>query len=147
MKLVDVNILLYAVNTAAAHHRAVLTWWQDAVAGDEPVGLASVVLLGFLRLSTSPIAFPNPLSVQDAIARVDAWLAEANVRLVAEAENYWPILRDLLSESGAAGNLTTDAYLASLAISRGATMVSTDTDFARFPQLQWENPLANHPAG
>lgn len=47
----------------------------------------------------------------------------------------------LLSHLGTAGNLTTDAHLAALAIEYQAEVVSTDADFARFPGLRWFNPL------
>lgn len=141
MKLVDVNVLLYAVNQDSAHHVKVRNYWEAALAGEEPIGLAMIVILGFLRLSTNPRVFPSPLASAEAVARIDVWLSEPNVRTVVEPENHWPALRALLEESGTAGNLTTDAFLASLAITQGATLVSTDSDFARFGQLKWENPL------
>jgi toxin-antitoxin system PIN domain toxin len=100
-----------------------------------------VVVLGFLRLSTNPRVFPRPLSTDTAIAKVDAWLARANVRIVVENADHWDTLRMLLADSGSAGNLTTDAHLAALALSHDAVLVSSDTDFARFDRLRLENPL------
>ena len=38
--------------------------------------------------------------------------------------------------------LTTDAHLAALAMENQANLHTTDADFARFPGLRWENPLA-----
>lgn len=142
MKLVDLNILLYAVNQDAAHHARVLAWWEQAINGDEPVGLPWLVLVGFLRIATSRDIFPRPLDPESAIARVDAWLALDSTRLVREREGHWEILRSLLVQAGTAANLVTDAHLAALAISHGAVLVSCDTDFARFPGLRWENPVA-----
>lgn len=141
MKIVDLNILLYAVNRDADHHETVHAWWEHALRGEEPIALAWVVLLGFLRMSTHPRIFPNPLNPAQAIERVDAWLAHPNTRTIVETEEHWPILKGLLEEAGTAGNLTTDTHLASLAISSGATLASCDADFGRFPQLRWENPL------
>lgn len=140
MKLVDLNILIYAVNRDAAQHIAVRRWWDSAMNGDEPIGLAWSVLLGFLRLATSSRVFIQPLSVPAALDYVDAWIAHPNTRLVQETEDHWRILRRLLDASGTAANLTTDAHLASLAIACGATLVSCDTDFARFVGLRWEKP-------
>jgi toxin-antitoxin system PIN domain toxin len=142
VKLVDLNILLYAINRDSAHHERIRRWWENALGGDEPVGLAWVVLLGFLRLATNPRVFPSPLAPEDALERVYSWLNHANTRVVTETEDQWLILRGLISESGTSGNLTTDAHLASLAIANGATLVSCDTDFARFSHLRWENPAA-----
>jgi toxin-antitoxin system PIN domain toxin len=142
MRIVDLNVLIYAVNQDAAHHARVLAWWQSALAGPEPVGLPWIVILGFLRLSTSARVFPNPLTPQLAMERVDAWLSHDNVRVVHESDNQWRILRRLLTETGTSGNLTTDAHLAALAIAHGATLISCDCDFARYGQLSWENPAA-----
>ena len=142
MKLVDINVLLYAVNRRSPNHDRVLEWWESALVADEPVGLAWIVLTGFLRLVTHPRVLERPLSIQDAIALVDDWLAQPNVRLVVESADHWTHYRNLIQQTGTAGNLTNDAHLASIAISTGATLVSGDTDFARFRHLRWENPLS-----
>lgn len=142
MRIVDLNVLLYAVNRDAPHHAAVRAHWERLLSGDESVGLPWLVVLGFVRLATSPRVFPRPLSTSEALARVEAWVRTGAVRLVSEREGHWEILRDLLRESGSAGNLTTDAHLAALAIGHGAVLVSCDGDFARFAGLRWENPLA-----
>lgn len=141
MKLVDLNILLYAVNQDAVQHATVRRWWESALNGDEPVGLAWVVLLGFLRLATNHQVFPKPLTVVQAAAKIDTWLAQPNVRIVRETDEQWRILRGLLEQTGTAGNLTTDGHLASMAMAHGATLVSCDADFARFDKLRWENPI------
>lgn len=141
MKVVDLNVLLYVVNENAPHHQALLSWWESAVNGDESIGLPWVVLLGFLRIATNPKIFPNPLAPATAISKIDAWLSLGNTYLVTEKEEHWEILRTLVADAGTAGNLTTDAHLASLAISHGAVLVSCDRDFARFRGLRWENPI------
>ena len=105
------------------------------------MGLPWVVLVGFVRIATNPKIFPNPLEPATAISKIDTWLSLANTCLVREKEEHWAIMRTLLAEAGTAGNLTTDAHLATLAISHGAVLVSCDSDFARFQGLRWENPL------
>jgi toxin-antitoxin system PIN domain toxin len=141
MKLVDLNILLYAVNTNAAHHARVCAWWETAVNGEEAIGFTWLVLLGFLRLSTHPAVFAKPLDTAAAMRKIEVWLGLDNTLLVREKDDHWGILRLLLNESGAAGNLTSDAHLAAMAISHGAVLVSCDSDFARFKGLRWENPI------
>jgi toxin-antitoxin system PIN domain toxin len=142
VKLVDVNVLLYAVNRDAEHHEAALAWWQDALSGDESIGLAWSVLLGFLRIAANPKIFPTPVSAAGAIKHIDAWLTVPNVCVITEKPEHWKLLRVLLKETGVAGNLTTDAQLAALAISHGASLVSFDRDFVRFEGLRWETPLS-----
>jgi toxin-antitoxin system PIN domain toxin len=141
MKLLDLNLLLYAVNADAVHHQAAKQWLDTAMSEDEPIGLSWVVVLGFLRIATNPRILPTPLSVEQAISAIDAILAHPTARLVAPGDEHWRILKSMLSETGTAGNLTTDAHLAALAIEHGATMMSTDTDFQRFHHLRWNNPL------
>jgi toxin-antitoxin system PIN domain toxin len=141
VRIVDLNVLLYAVNSDAAQHGVVRAWWEMAVNDEETVGLAWVVLLGFLRLATNPRVFPRPLTADAAAAKLDTWLALDNVRVVREKDDHWETLKPLLSGAGTAGNLTTDAHLAALALSHDAVLVSCDTDFARFKDLRWENPL------
>ncbi|MET0516180.1 MAG: type II toxin-antitoxin system VapC family toxin [Nitrospiraceae bacterium] len=145
MKLIDLNILLYAVNEEAPHHGPVLAWWEQALNGDEPLGLPWVVVLGFLRIATNHDIFPRPLDPDTAIGTVHAWLSLDNTSLLREKDEHWEILRSLLSESGSAANLVTDAHLAALAISYGAVLISCDNDFARFKRLRWENPIGRKP--
>jgi len=141
VRIVDLNVLLYAVNSDAAQHGVVRAWWEMAVNDEETLGLAWIVLLGFLRLATNPRVFPRPLTSDAAAAKLDTWLSRDNVRVVREKDDHWDTLKSLLGRSGIAGNLTTDAHLAALALSHDATLVSCDTDFARFKGLRWENPL------
>ncbi len=141
MKIVDLNVLLYVVNESSPQHRAVHDWWVDAVRGDESIGLPWVVLLGFLRLATSARVFPRPISHSKALDKIDAWLSLPIVHVPAEKDNHWAVLSGLLRETGTAGNLTTDAHLAAMAITRDALLVSCDNDFARFKGLRYLNPV------
>jgi uncharacterized protein len=142
VKVLDLNLLLYAVNRDSPHHDRANPWLERTLTSDEPVALPWVVVLGFLRLVTSARVYPQPLTPDQALAVVDGWLARRSVVRLAPGDEHWRILRDLLVESGTAGNLTTDAHLAALAIEHGAELCSTDGDFARFRRLRWVNPLA-----
>lgn len=141
MKIVDVNILLYAVDSNAAQHAAARDWWERALNGDELVGLPWIVLTGFLRIATNPRVFAAPHDVSSALSRIDRWLALDSVRVVREKDDHWETLRGLIASVGTAGNLATDAHLAALAISHDAVLCSNDLDFGRFKGLRWENPL------
>ncbi len=141
MKVLDLNLLLYAVNRDAEPHRAAKAWLERTLSGDEAVALPWIVILGFLRLTTSRRVLPRPLTPKQALGVVDGWLSQPPVVALSPGDEHWRILRDLLGETGTAGNLTTDAHLATLAIERGAVLCSTDADFARFPHLRWTNPI------
>ncbi|HVT37966.1 MAG TPA: type II toxin-antitoxin system VapC family toxin [Gemmatimonadaceae bacterium] len=142
MKLVDLNLLLYAVNRDSGNHARAKAWLEEMLTGEETIALPWVVILGFLRVSTNARILPHPLSPAQAMGVVDSWLTRPQVLLLDPSDAHWRILRDALTETGTAGNLTTDAHLAALAIEHDAELCSTDGDFARFAQLRWVNPLA-----
>lgn len=135
MVLVDANVLLYAVNEEMAAHDRARLWIEESLSGDEPVGFAWVVLLAFLRVSTLPALFPSPLDIGQALELVDLWLAATPARVVAPTQRHAVVLGELLRSSGAAGNLTSDAHLAALAIEHGARICTFDGDFARFESV------------
>lgn len=142
MKLVDLNILLYAVNRDSEPHRRAKAWLERTLSDDEPVALPWIVLLGFVRLTTTTRIMPHPLTTAQAIQLVDGWLAQPSVVALAPGERHWSVLRQLLASQKMAGDITTDAHLAALAIEHGCELCSTDGDFSRFKGLNWMNPLA-----
>jgi toxin-antitoxin system PIN domain toxin len=141
VKLPDVNLLLYAVDESSAQHRPARAWVEERLSGAETFALAWVVLLAFIRLTTSSRVFQSPLTPSQALDLVDSWLAQPCATVVHPTSRHAPVLRQLLEPLGTAGNLTTDAHLAALAIEHGAELCSTDTDFSRFAGLRWTNPL------
>jgi uncharacterized protein len=138
--LPDVNTLLHSVNSSANEHAAALKALR--VGYDDPGGVAFAwtALLAVLRLSTRRGIFPNPLSVDEALRVIENWLRHPRAQVVHPGERHAEVLGRLLRSAGTAGNLTTDAHLAALAIEHGATVVSFDRDFARFEGLRWALP-------
>jgi toxin-antitoxin system PIN domain toxin len=141
MKVVDLNLLLYAVNQDAPEHPKARPWWESALSGDVQVGLAWAVALGFLRLATRAGVLPRPLTPKQALDTVQEWIDHPVVVMLHPGDGHWAILRSLLDSAGLAGNLTTDAHLAALTIEYDATLYSTDTDFTRFANLRVKNPI------
>jgi toxin-antitoxin system PIN domain toxin len=142
MILPDVNTLLYAVNTASEQHAVALGALRHGLEDQRGVALAWTALLAFLRLSTRRGIFPRPLSIEEALSVIEQWLGHRHARVVHPGERHSEILGRLLKSAGTAGNLTTDAHLAALAIEHGATILTFDRDFARFPGLRWTLPAA-----
>jgi toxin-antitoxin system PIN domain toxin len=106
------------------------------------VGLAWSVLGAFIRIATSPRVFERPLSLDQAVARVEGWLDQPCTRVVQPTQRHWDVFRELLVKGQASGNLVSDAHLAALSIEHGCELVSTDRDFSRFPGVKWRDPLA-----
>ena len=141
MKLPDVNLLLYAVDEGSVRHEPARAWVEDRLSGTETFALAWVVLQAFIRLTTSSRVFQSPLTTSEALDLVDGWLVQPCATVVHPTSRHASVLRELLEPLGTAGNLTTDAHLAALAIEHGAELCSTDRDFSRFMGLRWANPL------
>jgi toxin-antitoxin system PIN domain toxin len=131
----DVNLLLYAHVTAFPEHARARKWWESLMNGRREVGVAAPALFGFVRVASNPRVLDRPLPVPAALAHVLEWLARPHV------PRHLEIAFGLLRQTGAAANLTTDAQLAALAIEHQGEVHSNDSDFARFPQLRWTNPI------
>lgn len=140
MVIVDANVLLYAVDRAAAHHERSRAWLDGALGGTEAVGLAWVALLAFVRISTSAAILPTPMAVDDSVGQVQTWLGAPAAVAAHPTARHAGVLGGLLREAGTAGNLTTDAHLAALAIEHNAEIVSYDRDFARFTGIRHRLP-------
>ena len=145
MVVVDANVLLYAVDSASAHHARARPWLDEALGGAEAVGLAWVALLAFVRIGTNAAVMPTPMTTDEATEQVERWLAAPAAVALEPAARHAAILRGLLRETGTAGNLTTDTHLAALAVEHGAAIVSFDRDFARFAGVR--HRLPGDPAG
>jgi uncharacterized protein len=142
VKLLDVNLLLYTVDESSRHHVQARSWLEQILSGTEEVGFAWLALIGFVRISTNEVALGNALAPERAFEFVDSWLGAPVATVVHPGPEHAAVLRDLLEPLGTAGNLTSDAHLAALAIEHGAELCSHDTDFARFAGLRWHDPLA-----
>jgi len=140
--LVDANILLYAEDSLQSRHQQARAWWDSQLSGTGVVCLCWTVLSAFIRIGTNPRVFEHPLSLEQALARVQSWLYQPCTRVVLPTERHWTVFKQVLTDGQAVANLVTDAHMAALAIEHGCELASTDSDFARFPKLKWRNPLA-----
>ena len=140
MRIVDANVLLYAVNADSLHHRASRRWLDGGLSGDDTIGFTWLALTAFLRLSTKVGLFPTPLSVGESLAQVRSWLAAPGARLLEPTGQHVTVLERLLTRVGSGGNLVNDAHLAAVAIEYRADVVSYDADFGRFEEVRWRRP-------
>lgn len=138
MKLPDLNVLLYAVNSASYEHETARTWLEQALDSPRGVGFAWIVLIGFVRLSTRRGILSRPLAVEQALRLLSGWIDAPNARILHPTERHAAILGRLLLAAGTAGNLATDAHLAALAVEHRVTLGTFDRDFERFAGLDLE---------
>ncbi|MFV2064479.1 MAG: type II toxin-antitoxin system VapC family toxin [Chloroflexota bacterium] len=140
MKIVDVNVLLYAVNRDSEQHESARAWLDAALARPEPVGFAWSAVLAFLRISTHPALFARPLTTEASIATMRSWLSQPSATVIDPTSRHLDVLAGLLASAGTAGNLVNDAHLAALAVENAAELISFDSDFERFAGLEWSRP-------
>jgi toxin-antitoxin system PIN domain toxin len=140
--LVDANILLFAVDASSQFHEAARTWLTRTLNGPQRVGLPWLVIGAFVRIVTHPRASENPLDPRAAWSYVLDWLTRDTVWIPNPAERHTDILGSLIAAYQPRGNLVTDAQIAALAIEHGLTVCSADTDFARFSEVRWLNPIS-----
>jgi uncharacterized protein len=140
--LVDANILLYAVDSTSPLHDRARSWLEHALNGDRRIGIPWQSFVAFLRIVTNPRALARPLRPADAWAIVERWL-DAPMSWIPEPTNgHRSILGRLVGELDLHANLVPDAVLAALCIEHGLAVVSADSDFARFAEVTWINPVA-----
>jgi toxin-antitoxin system PIN domain toxin len=140
--LIDANLLLYAVDAQAPEHERAAHWLEEQLNGHRRVGLPWESLAAFVRIATHPRASANPISTADAWELVESWLAVPAVWTPVPTDQHAAVFGDLLRRYRPTGNLVPDAHLAALAIEHGLEVCSADTDFARFSEVRWRNPLA-----
>jgi len=137
----DVNLLVHAYNMHSTVHKKARAWWESAMNDPHPVGLPWISILGFIRITTHRSILVKPLPVTAACDLVRSWLEQPQVTILHPGERHATIFFGLVEALGSAGNLTTDAHLAALAIENQAELHTTDADFTRFSGLKWKNPL------
>ncbi len=141
MILTDANLLLYAYNVDATQHKAARLWLEEQLSAPSIFCFCWQTLTAFLRISTNPRAFQQPLSAKEAAGIVTSWLVQPQAVILTPGERHWAIFQDLLTAGQTTGPLVMDAHLAALAIEHGAQLATTDRDFSRFTALPTTNPL------
>lgn len=142
MKLCDVNVLIYAHREdASPEHEAYAHWLTAMATGPSAFGLSESVLSGFVRIVTNGRIFRNPTPLDRALQFCGELRSRPQATLLRPGERNWEIFQDLCRRVNARGKLVADAWHAALAMECGCTWISTDSDFARFPGLDWRHPL------
>ena len=140
--LLDANILLDGFNAVSPRHAAARALLGDIFSGTSRVALPWPTIEAFVRISTNPRAFAQPLTGAEAWGYVEQWLSRSVTWIPPATELTAAVYGSLAGQVNITGNLVSDAMLAALAIEHGQELWSADSDFARFPGLSWRDPLA-----
>ena len=137
----DINLLLYAYDESSPFHVPAKAWMERVMTGPAPLILLPGVVFGFVRIATNPRVFREPMTVAEAAGHVRSWLARRHVQLHDMIADDVEIALALLEAAGTAGNLTTDAQIAAVALRLEADVHTSDLDFGRFRKVRFTNPL------
>lgn len=141
MILLDSNLLIYACVDTFPQHKFAKTWLDETLTDSPRIGLPWPTLLSFVRIISNPRIFERPTTIEKAWRITQEWLELPNTWIPEPTERHAEVLGKLLRSTAHRANLVPDAHLAAIAIEQGLELLSTDGDFARFPGLQWRNPL------
>ena len=139
MKVVDINVLLYAVNENENRHELARTWLTAALADRVGLGLTWYAVMGFLRLATHPTILPRPLGMREAGRAAAAWIQAPAAVLLQPGPNHVEMVTRLMADLPG-GNLVNDAHLAALALEHDGEVITFDRDFGRFEGVRWSMP-------
>lgn len=141
VRLVDVNILVYAYRTDSERHAEYRSWVEGMVGGNEAFAVSELVLSAFVRIVTNRRIYADPSTLERALTFTEEILSADGCHLVAPGDRHWSIFTGLCRSSHATGDRIPDAYLAALAIESGSEWITADRGFGRFPGLRWRHPL------
>ena len=140
----DINVLVGAFRADTSNHHELKAWLESAMAGTETLGLTTSVLSGVVRVLTNPRVFREPSTPQRVFDQIDSALSARHAQIISPGPRHWALFTRLVAEAQATGGLVSDAHHAAIALEHGATWVSLDRDFAKFPSLTWVRPFPAH---
>ena len=144
MIALDTNILVYARRTEADHHPEARRLLEGLAGGSAAWALAWPCIYEFLRVITHPRVFDPPTDLDVAIEDLALLFESPSLRMLGEGQEHAAILRQVLDQSRATGNLVHDAHIAAILIEHGVRELWTaDRDFARFSGLKVQDPFRN----
>ena len=140
---IDVNVLLYASNTASAEHERAKEFLEQCAQGSELMCLAWLTVMSYLRMATHPGIFIRPLSPDAAMRNIETLARLPHVRMLVEQDGFLVLYREVMDELPVRGNLVPDAHLAVVLRQNGVRKLwSRDRDFRKFSFLDVVDPFA-----
>lgn len=143
MILLDANVLLYAYDASSPKQEKAARWLEEALEGNEPVGLPWLTAWAFVRIATNARVQEQPLLVEEAMGVIEELKAHAQVVMVGPGRKHWKLMAEQMKVANVRGSGTTDAVIAALALEQGARLASADAGFRRFPEVVWVNPVGD----
>ncbi len=140
----DANVLLYASDAASRFHDRARRVVDRCAEGPELCCLPWPVIMAYLRISTHPSIFEQPLAPREAVMNIESLLNRPHVRSLGEIEGFWEMYRHTTNGVVVRGNLVPDAHIATLLFQHGVmTLWTHDRDFRKFAGLQIRDPFAD----
>ena len=140
MRVVDANVLIYAVEAESPFHEASHRWLSDALFSSEITIIPWVSVLTLVRIATDPRIYDDPWSASDLMREVDWWLRTPSVLKHPPVDPSPALVAEMIEHKHGRGSHVNDAFLAAVAKTNEADVVSFDGDFAHYPGIRWVRP-------
>lgn len=138
----DINVLVYSVNTQAPLYDKAKQFLEACASSSELCVLSWETLYGFIRITTHPSIFKNPLDPERALENVRSLVSLPHVTCVSADEKSWNIFEKMRTSFKLRGNIVPDVVIASILEAHGVKKLYTnDRDFWKFPYLKPVNPF------
>lgn len=129
----DVNLLV-AVDRGEHPHHEVASAWADAAltraTRAEPYTLLPMVVVGYVRVVTSPRFPAGPTPLARALGNMTRLLRLPHVRLAALGTE-WADFAEVCARHGLAGPIISDAWIAASVLDLNEHLVTFDRGFRR----------------
>ena len=140
---IDVNIILYASDESNPRNKAAIRFMENRTSDPELFCVSWPTIMSYIRISTHPSIFSNPLSPDQALSNVESLLGLPRVRVLSEEEGFLDIYREVTGGFPVRGNLVPDTHLASILHQHNVrTIYTADADFKKFDFLDVRDPYA-----
>jgi len=139
--LPDVNVLVYALRKDSEAHESYHRWLRSALNVDEVLLIADIVLNSVVRIVTNPRIYMKPSTFEETFEFCDRILDAKNTVRISPGPRHWSLFCGYCKLIHPQGSLVTDSYLAGLAAENDAELISTDSDFSKYPGLRYKHPL------
>jgi uncharacterized protein len=137
----DVNVVVGAFREDDPRYDRLTEWMAAAVAGAEVLALTDAICAAYVRIVTHPKIFPSPTPLERSLEQMSRLRAQVGVAVIGPTVRHWEVMTDLCRSADARGGFVSDAHHAAVAMEHGATFVTLDRGFGRFPGLRWHSPL------
>ncbi|WP_423922016.1 type II toxin-antitoxin system VapC family toxin [Candidatus Poriferisodalis sp.] len=143
MIAVDTNILVYAQRYELPQNQVAFDVMSELSEGSEQWAIPWPCCYEFFCVATNRRIWGDAASTpEQAWQQLSAWTASPTCRQIGETAGFMDTLSAFVNRPSVRGPKVHDAKIAAICVANGVdVLLTSDRDFAMFPQLVTRNPL------